>query len=218
MIQKQRVRIKLPALSEFYHSNRKWLVLKSAIIGVLVGAMPAVGGTTAAVVSYGAAVRSSKHPETFGTGEPEGVIAPEVANNACAPAAMIPMLSLGIPGERQYGDHSGSVSHPWPRRRPHVPCPAAGSCFHRDGRRVPRSACHVCHSLHRCDPFHETSIPPGTFPRHLHSVLRPPGIRCHRQPLCTSSSGSHGDLRLLSGKMSFPSRPHRLRDGPGARH
>jgi putative tricarboxylic transport membrane protein len=98
VIQKQRVRIKLPSLSEFYHSSRKWLVLKSAIIGVLVGAMPAVGGTTAAVVSYGAAVRCSKHPETFGTGEPEGVIAPEVANNACAPAAMIPMLSLGIPG------------------------------------------------------------------------------------------------------------------------
>jgi putative tricarboxylic transport membrane protein len=98
LIEKQRIRIKLPSLMEFYRSNRKWLVLKSAIIGVLVGAMPAVGGTTAAVVSYGAAVRSSKHPQTFGTGEPEGVIAPEVANNACAPAAMIPMLSLGIPG------------------------------------------------------------------------------------------------------------------------
>jgi len=98
VIQKRRVRIKLPSLSEFYRSNRKWLVLKSAVIGVLIGAMPAVGGTTACVVSYGAAVRSSKHPETFGTGEPEGVIAPEVANNACAPAAMIPMLSLGIPG------------------------------------------------------------------------------------------------------------------------
>ena len=59
--------------------------------------MPGVGGTTAAIVSYGEAVRSSKHPETFGEGEIEGVVAPEVANNAAAPAAMIPMLCLGIP-------------------------------------------------------------------------------------------------------------------------
>jgi putative tricarboxylic transport membrane protein len=98
LVQRKRVRIKLPALSEFFDKGRKWLVMRSVLIGTLVGAMPAVGGTTASVVSYGAAVRSSKHPETFGTGEAEGIIAPEVANNACAPSAMIPMLSLGIPG------------------------------------------------------------------------------------------------------------------------
>jgi putative tricarboxylic transport membrane protein len=97
-VPKRKVRIKLPPLSEFWRSNRKWLTLKSAIIGILVGACPAVGATTAAVVSYGAAARSSKHPETFGTGEVEGVIAPEAGNNACAPAAFIPLLSLGIPG------------------------------------------------------------------------------------------------------------------------
>ena len=97
-VPKRKVRIKLPPLSEFYRSNRKWLVIKSAIIGILVGACPAVGATTAAVVSYGAAARSSKHPETFGTGEVEGIIAPEAGNNACAPAAFIPLLSLGIPG------------------------------------------------------------------------------------------------------------------------
>src|SRR4030042_2548846 len=97
LVEGKKIRIKLPPLSEFYYKGRKWLVMRSALIGALVGAMPAVGGTTAAVVSYGAAVRSSKHPETFGTGEPEGIIAPEVANNACAPSAMIPMLSLGIP-------------------------------------------------------------------------------------------------------------------------
>jgi len=93
---KQKIRIELPRLSEFF--LMKWTILKSAIIGGLIGLMPGVGGTTAAIVSYGEAVRSSKHPETFGEGEIEGVVAPEVANNAAAPAAMIPMLCLGIPG------------------------------------------------------------------------------------------------------------------------
>lgn len=93
---KQKVRIKIPSLIEFY--AMRWTVLKSGIIGGLIGVMPGIGGTTAAVVSYGEAVRSSKHPETFGEGEIEGVVAPEVANNAAAPAAMIPMLCLGIPG------------------------------------------------------------------------------------------------------------------------
>jgi len=96
-VPKRKVRIKLPPLSEFWRSNRKWLVLKSAIIGILVG-RAGRRATTAAVVSYGAAARSSKHPETFGTGEVEGIIAPEAGNNACAPAAFIPLLSLGIPG------------------------------------------------------------------------------------------------------------------------
>ena len=56
-------------------------LIRSAIIGTIVGAIPAAGGTLAAFTSYAEAKRASKHPETFGTGDVEGVVAPETANN-----------------------------------------------------------------------------------------------------------------------------------------
>lgn len=73
-------------------------LLRSSLIGAIVGAMPALGVTAAAFMSYMAAANSSKHSETFGKGEPEGVIAPEAANNAVTATALIPTLTLGIPG------------------------------------------------------------------------------------------------------------------------
>ncbi|SDH68669.1 putative tricarboxylic transport membrane protein [Alteribacillus persepolensis] len=71
---------------------------RSSIIGVFVGILPGVGATTASLLSYSEAVRWSKHPETFGTGTPEGIAAPESANNSAAMGAMVPLLALGIPG------------------------------------------------------------------------------------------------------------------------
>jgi len=73
-------------------------VVRSAMIGVGIGAIPGVGEDVAAWVSYGTAKNTSKHPERFGTGEPAGVVACETANNACIGGAMIPLLTLGIPG------------------------------------------------------------------------------------------------------------------------
>ncbi|MGE7544402.1 tripartite tricarboxylate transporter permease [Sporosarcina newyorkensis] len=73
-------------------------VARSSIIGVFVGILPGVGATTAALLSYSEAVRWSKTPEKFGTGIPEGIAAPETANNAAAMGALVPLLSLGIPG------------------------------------------------------------------------------------------------------------------------
>lgn len=73
-------------------------IARSSILGVLVGILPGVGATTAAMLSYSEAVRWSKHPEKFGKGTPEGIAAPESANNAAAMGAMVPLLSLGIPG------------------------------------------------------------------------------------------------------------------------
>ena len=76
------------------------LTLKSAVIGVLVGALPGAGGDIAALLSYDVAKRSTKHPTVpFGTGAVEGIIAPETANNAAIGGAFIPMLTLGIPGD-----------------------------------------------------------------------------------------------------------------------
>jgi putative tricarboxylic transport membrane protein len=74
-------------------------ILKSTAIGSVVGALPGIGGSTAAFLAYGEAKRSSKNPEKFGHGALEGVAAPEAANNAVCGSAMIPMLTLGIPGD-----------------------------------------------------------------------------------------------------------------------
>lgn len=72
---------------------------RGSLIGVIIGAIPAAGGTIAAIVAYGMEKRFSKHPEKFGTGIIEGIAAPESANNATTGGAMIPMLTLGIPGD-----------------------------------------------------------------------------------------------------------------------
>lgn len=67
--------------------------------GVLMGIIPGVGEFTAQFLSYTYAQKTSKTPELFGKGSPEGLIASEAANNAVPAAAMIPLLALGIPGE-----------------------------------------------------------------------------------------------------------------------
>jgi putative tricarboxylic transport membrane protein len=74
-------------------------IIKSAFIGAFIGAVPGTGTDIAAFLSYGEAKRSSPHPEKFGTGVIEGIAAPESGNNACVNGAMIPMFTLGIPGE-----------------------------------------------------------------------------------------------------------------------
>lgn len=74
-------------------------IVKSAFIGTFVGAVPGTGTDIAAYLSYGEAKRSSKNSEEFGKGAIEGVAAPEAGNNACVNGAMIPMFTLGIPGE-----------------------------------------------------------------------------------------------------------------------
>lgn len=78
---------------------KNWVVyLKSSIIGTIVGIIPAAGGSIAALISYSEAVRSSKHPEEFGKGAEEGVIASEAANNGAVGGSLVPTLVLGIPG------------------------------------------------------------------------------------------------------------------------
>ncbi len=71
----------------------------SSSFGVMMGMIPGVGEFTAQFFSYTYAQRTSKEPEKFGKGAPEGLIASEAANNAVPGAAMIPLLALGIPGE-----------------------------------------------------------------------------------------------------------------------
>jgi len=80
-----------------------WLYKRVATVasgfGVLMGMIPGVGEFTAQFMSYTYAQKTSKNPELFGKGSPEGLVASEAANNAVPAAAMIPLLALGIPGE-----------------------------------------------------------------------------------------------------------------------
>lgn len=76
----------------------KMLVLRSSLIGVFIGILPAAGSTIASIISYSTARNNSKEPWMFGKGSPEGVISAETANNASEGGAMATMLVLAIPG------------------------------------------------------------------------------------------------------------------------
>ncbi|MFN6999679.1 tripartite tricarboxylate transporter permease [Elioraea tepidiphila] len=89
-------RLKLPSLAMF-----RRLLPAQAIgcgIGTFEGVTPGAGGTIAAFMAYNEARRWSKNPDAFGKGAPEGVAAPESANNVVTATALVPLLSLGIPG------------------------------------------------------------------------------------------------------------------------
>lgn len=79
--------------------KNKALLLKSSIMGVLIGACPGTGPTIASWLAYNEAKRSSKNPRDYGTGIPEGIMATESSNNAVTGGALIPLLTLGIPGD-----------------------------------------------------------------------------------------------------------------------
>jgi putative tricarboxylic transport membrane protein len=79
--------------------RHKRVATVSSGFGVLMGIIPGVGEFTAQFLSYTYAQKTSKKPELFGHGSPEGLIASEASNNAVPPSAMIPLLALGIPGE-----------------------------------------------------------------------------------------------------------------------
>ncbi len=74
------------------------IITQSAVIGGLIGALPGLGSTAAAFTCYGLAKRTSKHPEEYGKGSIEGIMACETGNNGTCGPALIPMLTLGIPG------------------------------------------------------------------------------------------------------------------------
>lgn len=79
---------------------KRWtLVVRSAFIGIFTGILPGAGGSVANILAYDQAKKTSKTPHKFGTGTPEGIIAPETSNNAVEGGALITMMALGIPGD-----------------------------------------------------------------------------------------------------------------------
>ena len=76
----------------------KMILFRATVIGIIVGIVPGAGCSIAGFIAYDDAKKISKSPETFGTGNPEGVVASETANNAVVGGSLIPSLTLGIPG------------------------------------------------------------------------------------------------------------------------
>jgi len=74
-------------------------IFRSAIVGTFIGAIPGIGSVISAFISYGMAKRGSKNPEEFGNGSLEGIAAAEAGNNSVCGATLIPLLTLGIPGD-----------------------------------------------------------------------------------------------------------------------
>jgi putative tricarboxylic transport membrane protein len=78
--------------------NYRWIILRGSLIGVFVGAVPGIGSSVANLLSYIATKRKSDNPESFGKGNPAGVIASEAANSTSEAGSMATLLALGIPG------------------------------------------------------------------------------------------------------------------------
>lgn len=93
----QKIKNVLPSLRQV--ASLLPTILRSSVIGVAIGAVPAAGGSIASLVAYGQEKRFSRKSEQLGTGIPEGIAAPEAANNASTGGALIPMMTLGIPGD-----------------------------------------------------------------------------------------------------------------------
>lgn len=79
--------------------SRPFILLWVAFIGVLIGVLPAIGGSAASMMAYDQAKKLSRHPERFGTGTPEGIIASEASNNANVGGSLVTIMAFGIPGD-----------------------------------------------------------------------------------------------------------------------
>lgn len=95
-ISKGRVNTKMPTFKEMW--SIKWVMLRCSIVGTIVGILPGAGATIASFMCYAMENKLSKYPEKFGTGIIDGIAASEAANNAATGGAMVPLLTLGIPG------------------------------------------------------------------------------------------------------------------------
>jgi putative tricarboxylic transport membrane protein len=91
-----RLRDVLPGPADWLRT--RWSIVRGTVLGFAVGILPGAGPTVATFLADTLEKKFSKHPEKFGKGAIEGVAAPESANNAAATGAMVPMLTLGIPG------------------------------------------------------------------------------------------------------------------------
>lgn len=97
----QTIDVSFPVIDtlKLFFSQQKMSTFRSSLIGIFVGVLPAAGGSIANIMAYDVCKKSSKHPELYGTGIPDGIIASEASNNAVMGGDLIPTLSFGIPGD-----------------------------------------------------------------------------------------------------------------------
>jgi len=79
--------------------EQRWNFLRSTLLGLGIGILPGIGGGTANIIAYATTKNLSKNPEKFGKGHPAGIVASESSNNAAIGGALVPLISLGIPGD-----------------------------------------------------------------------------------------------------------------------
>jgi putative tricarboxylic transport membrane protein len=79
--------------------SRPFLLMWSTLVGILIGVLPAIGGSAATVMAYDQAKKFSRHPERFGKGNPEGIIASEASCNANVGGSLVTIMAFGIPGD-----------------------------------------------------------------------------------------------------------------------
>lgn len=95
-----KIRVRIEHVNAIKVLLKRWVtVIRSALIGVFVGILPGAGGSIANILAYDQAKKASNNPQEFGTGVPEGIIAPETSNNAVEGGALTPLMALGIPGD-----------------------------------------------------------------------------------------------------------------------
>lgn len=93
----EKIGMVLPRLGDLFRRWKAWMI--GSFYGIVVGAIPGVGSDGSVWMAYATVRAQSKHPENFGKGEPDGILAPESSNNGTTGGSMIPMLTLGIPGD-----------------------------------------------------------------------------------------------------------------------
>jgi putative tricarboxylic transport membrane protein len=100
LTERSAVQIRIEHRAAIREVVKRWtIVVRSALIGVFTGILPGAGGSIANILAYDQAKKASKHPDKFGTGIPDGIIAPESSNNAVEGGALIVLMALGIPGD-----------------------------------------------------------------------------------------------------------------------
>ena len=184
----------LPARRARRRGGRSGPVARGTVMGFLVGLLPGGGAVLASFLSYGMERKLSKHPEEFGKGAVEGLAGPESANNAGTAGAFVPLLCMGIPGQRGHGAAARRLHHPRRHAGPDHPGAPARDLL---GRRRQ----HVYRQRHAADPEPAADRPVRAHPRHPARLSRaddPRGLPDRRLFVERQSGrrGDRGDLRL----------------------
>ena len=149
-------------IKNLFPTLRDWMdsiipIIRGSILGFGIGIIPGGTPTSASFLSYGIEKRLSRHPERFGHGAIEGVAGPESANNSAVAASMVPLLSLGIPGNPVTALLIGAPHHPRRPAGPDADDPTSGYLLGGDRQHVHRE-CHVA------DPQPAPGRPLGSIP------------------------------------------------------